>query len=250
MSDEYIKNLKAYSQYDTVESYASASYLTEAEEKLFKKYLFSGMRVLDLGVGGGRTSKVLSIDASEYIGIDYSEEMVVACRKRFPYLQFKVMDASDLHEFSDLHFDLVVFSYNGLGYLHPEEKVIECLKECYRVLKPGGKLIFSLHYSRSLFHRMPRIEGVRGIRPIVGSLKISFTRFFRRICGVSFWSGAGYTYSDAHGGLIMYTATPLHIRSVLHRVGFFLEDILGDDFPRKNFSFATRWYYYAAIRMK
>ena len=136
-----------------VSHYASLEYLTACERHLFDTYLTPGMAILDMGVGGGRTTPYLSQKASRYVGMDYSEEMVRLCRDKFPQLEFLVADASDLSGFSDWSFDAIVFSFNGLDYLFPEDQRWKCLRECERVLRAGGVFIFSSHNPRSIFVR-------------------------------------------------------------------------------------------------
>lgn len=115
-------HLKVYSAPDIVSRYAGMYSLSACEQLLFDTYLRPGMAILDLGVGGGRTTPFLSRSASRYVGVDYSEEMIRACRAKFPHLQFAVADASDLSQYADASFDSVVFSYNGLDCLAPREK--------------------------------------------------------------------------------------------------------------------------------
>jgi ubiquinone/menaquinone biosynthesis C-methylase UbiE len=40
------------------------------------------MKMLDIGVGGGRTTLHFAQAAEEYWAIDYSDEMIAACRKK------------------------------------------------------------------------------------------------------------------------------------------------------------------------
>ena len=54
-------------------------------------------------------------------------------------------DAADLGGFGDGTFDVVVFSYNGIDYLHPVEKRVRCLSEVARVLGRDGVLLLSTH---------------------------------------------------------------------------------------------------------
>jgi ubiquinone/menaquinone biosynthesis C-methylase UbiE len=63
------------------------------------------MNMLDIGVGGGRTTKYFFPLAKEYVGIDYSPEMIQACKKKFPELRFEVADVRNLSLFGDGHFD-------------------------------------------------------------------------------------------------------------------------------------------------
>ena len=66
---------------------------------LFETYLRRGMKILDVGVGGGRTTRYLAALASHYVGIDYAPAMISACREKFPDLEFCVGHADDLKEF-------------------------------------------------------------------------------------------------------------------------------------------------------
>jgi len=89
-------NLEVYRNPKVVSHYAGLEYLTACERLLFDTYLTSGMAILDMGVGGGRTTPYLSRKASRYVGVDYSEEMIRLCRDKFPQLEFLVADAADL----------------------------------------------------------------------------------------------------------------------------------------------------------
>ena len=98
--------------------------------------------VLDIGVGGGRTTGLLEPRARSYVGLDVSSEMVELARRRFPDIDLRVGDARQLAGLPDAHFDLVFFSYNGLDALdHPDRA--RALAEMARVVAPGGRVLFS-----------------------------------------------------------------------------------------------------------
>jgi ubiquinone/menaquinone biosynthesis C-methylase UbiE len=234
-----------YSTPDVVQIYAKAATLLPTEKHLLTHFLKPNMRILDLGVGGGRTTPFLAEHALEYVGVDYATAMVEACRQRFAHLRFETMDAANLSAFADDHFDLVMFSYNGLGNMHPDAQRIHCLQECYRVLKPGGTLIFSLHYSRSLFFRPPLTVG---LRPFVASLWQSLQRFFTRIVQPFFWNGSGYFYAAAHGGMLLHQTTPAIMHTTLQKLGFSDIAHYGEEYPARNIPCLTRWYYYSALK--
>ncbi len=42
------------------------------------------MKMLDIGVGAGRTTVHFAPLVQEYVGIDYSENMIKACKSSFP----------------------------------------------------------------------------------------------------------------------------------------------------------------------
>lgn len=228
------------------------------------------MVILDLGVGGGRTTPYLSAIASRYVGVDYSEEMIRACRSRFPHLEFSVADASDLAQFADASFDSVVFSFNGLDCLVPDEKREKCLRECHRVLKAGGIYIFSSHNPRSLFldwqwdrDRLRRLANtVAGGGGVLfdltlaaltcGRVTLSFVRSFakaipracRRLPTAAFWRGRGYIFDPSHGGLRTHCGIPAFVVSELTGFNFRLLQVVPENYPEKSYKYSTRWYYY------
>jgi len=116
--------------------------LLPPEEILFPKYIQKGDIVLDLGCGAGRTTLPIHELKARVIGTDLSEVMIDTARAKHPGIEFRVMDASRI-DYPDEYFDVVVFSYNGLCYLYPEEKRNASIKEIRRVLKKNGKAIIS-----------------------------------------------------------------------------------------------------------
>jgi SAM-dependent methyltransferase len=103
-----------------------------------------GAEVLDIGVGGGRTTAHLVRLGLKYTGIDYSPQMIARCRTRYPAQTFEVCDARDLSRFAAGRFDLVFFSFNGIDYVSHVER-LRVLEEIRRVLSRRGALVFSSH---------------------------------------------------------------------------------------------------------
>lgn len=263
-------NQQIYNAPEVALHYANLDYLSPCEKFLFQNYLQPGMAILDIGVGGGRTTSYLSSLASRYVGIDYAEEMVRACRKRFPDLPFEVANAADLSFFSDASFDAIVMAFNAIDYVLPGSQRACCLQECHRVLKPGGTLIFSSHNPRSILKRptwnserlinfsgrvsrgRPGFAACAGIPltiAIVGYASIrclaqSVVKISQKIRTRAFWEGHGLWLDPSHGGLITHTWTPKRCIQVLSTAGFQVTKYLGDDFPRASSQLVTDWYYY------
>ncbi|MGE4048062.1 MAG: class I SAM-dependent methyltransferase [Acetobacteraceae bacterium] len=139
-------NRSIYERPAIVAEYAKAGELTAAEDKLLYRYetTIIGGHVLDLGVGAGRTTPFLASRAASYVGIDYSQQMIEACRQRFPQLQFRRGDARDLSDYASGSYDFVLFSFNGIDCVSHEGRM-QVLREIARVLRPGGVFIFSSH---------------------------------------------------------------------------------------------------------
>ena len=267
---DHIKNLGVYRAPEIVAHYAGLNNLTGCERLLFETHIKPGAALLDLGVGGGRTTPYLSSVASIYVGIDYSEEMICACRIKFRMQRFEVADAADLSAFPSASSEAIVFSFNGIDYLVPDEKRRQCLRECHRLLKVGGTLIFSTHNPRSLvvgWHwdweslRARARRASAGSRLLIGLVlaalscaKIALALFrvgvesvpraLRRIKTRTFWSGEGYLFDPSHGGLWTHCAVPDRVIAELGKLQFSFLEIEPEDHPRVSRIWRTRWYYY------
>jgi ubiquinone/menaquinone biosynthesis C-methylase UbiE len=263
-------NLGVYREPAVAAYYASLDYLSPCEQLLFEKFILRGTEVLDIGVGGGRTTPYLSRIASEYLGVDYSEEMVRSCRDKFPNLEFQVADAADLSFLQDGSFGAVVIAFNGLDYVVPEARRRQCLQECFRVLRAGGVLIFSSHNPRSVLVRpawsrerlqsfAAKLAGERQawVAPITRLLTplkathslaraagASAERILTRMSRAPFWRGEGYDVDPVHGGLLTHYWTPRKAICEVSGSGFVLCACVGDDFPHTSTTIITDWYYY------
>lgn len=144
-------NQDVYTAASVVADYVSASDLQPPERVILEQLgaQLAGATMLDLGVGGGRTTAHFAPVVRSYLGLDFSEAMVAACRRRFPDLAFTVGDVRDLSALEDDSFDFVLFSFNGLDDVPPEERA-RALAEIQRVGKAGGQLCFSAHNLQSL----------------------------------------------------------------------------------------------------
>ena len=231
-------------------SYLAANALQGAETCFFEKYIKPGQAILDLGVGAGRTTPYLARDASRYVGLDYAAAMVEACQIRFPALEFVCGDAADLSMFETASFDVVVFSYNGMGHLSDAGRA-RLLEHVHRILKPSGYLIFSLHNARGLLLR-PRRDG-RGLAAtaagLAQSVAANLRRVTQRLTSPTFWRGHGPLWLNLHGGRsLLFQSTPPATRRELERSGFDLLETLPDTYPEQANPMLVRWWYYAARR--
>jgi ubiquinone/menaquinone biosynthesis C-methylase UbiE len=140
--------------------------------------------MLDIGVGAGRTTLHFAPLAKEYVGIDYADNMIRACRRRFPdagpSVSFVTLDARHMDAFGDASFDFVLFSFNGLDHLDHDGR-IEALKEIRRVLAPGGLFCFSAHNLNSVprLFEFPRSEVAK--RPWLVASKLIKWFLLRRL---------------------------------------------------------------------
>jgi ubiquinone/menaquinone biosynthesis C-methylase UbiE len=245
------KNLEVYSRRDVVNEYAAAQGLQGAEEYAFEKYIRRCDAILDIGVGGGRTTPYLSARASRYVGIDFSSGMVQACRQRFPTLEFHHADASDLSLFRNADFDVVVFSFNGIDNISTNEARARCLREVQRVLRPGGHFIFSSHNARGVLV-WPDFRGAtltRACWRMARSAVKTIGRARHRIFTSAFRRGIGYVIDPVHGGLVTLLSTPRAIKPELEATGFVVAETVGSAHPRKAPAWASPWHYYVLTKL-
>jgi SAM-dependent methyltransferase len=262
---------------ETVAFYARSHGLSACELQVFERYITLGADILDLGVGTGRTTPYLSDKARSYVGVDCAAPMLDVCRARFPELAFYEADASNLRDFSDETFDVVVFSFNGIDYISPPHRRQCCLAECWRVLRDGGVLIISRHNPRAIV-RLPPPGSGQGwrakLRAVAGVPVWTMRRTLRMAVagGRTFWCGHGAIVEPAKGfnaplqlpsrrasraapdattgsvAVVTHMATPRRVRRELERAGFALSSITGSALPRRGWQLATPWYYYAATK--
>ena len=262
-------NLQTYERQDVASYYAALDYLTPCERLLFETYIPRGSAILDLGVGGGRTTPYLSARASRYVAVDYAASMVQACQAKFPGLEFLVADAADLSRFANSSFDVVVFSFNGIDTLSDDGRH-RCLQHICRILKPGGFLIFSTHNPRLFIVRpswnRERLRTLaqrysagskvlsRFLYVVLRSFAVgvacgrasvaSLQRILRRFPTRTFWRGEGRLFDSAHGGMSTHYAAPKRVLEEMSAFNLRVVRILGDDYPLASHVCLTGWYYY------
>ena len=132
------------------EGYAKRDFLVEPEKVIIERFKdrWGGWRLLDIGVGGGRTTSHFAPLVKEYVGTDFAPIMIDYCKKRFggQFLntRYLVQDVRSMVVLDDDYFDFVMFSYNGLSELQHED-MPTALAEIRRVMKPSGYFFFSQH---------------------------------------------------------------------------------------------------------
>jgi SAM-dependent methyltransferase len=140
-------NRRAWSAPSTVRSFRDSVGWTDPGERAAFDFVRSSAAqqpVLDLGVGAGRTVPLLLDISNDYIGLDYTPDLVTVCRQKHPGVRVHPGDARDLSRFDNDSFQLVVFSFNGIDAVNHDDR-ITILREVRRVLRPGGDFLFSAH---------------------------------------------------------------------------------------------------------
>jgi len=153
------------------------------ERRLLEKLIgIDDQYFIDIGCGSGRLAQTL-VDrpALRFMGVDVVPDLVEYCRKTLrPDWRFEVSSNFAIPE-TDQAADCVTAFSLFTHLLH--EETFTYMKDAHRVLKPGGKLVFSfLEYDeprhRSLFLRA--VTSVAANRPLIV--------FIEKNC-LNFWAG-------------------------------------------------------------
>lgn len=172
----------------------------------------AGERILDVAAGTGTSSAALARSGAEVVAVDFSAGMIEVGRHRHPKLTFVEADATAL-PFKANEFDAVTISF-GLRNIENPRKA---LKELYRVLKPGGRLVvceFSkpprallrAGYGAYLKYVMPRVVDVASSNPEAYNYLADSIKDWPDQTTLSQWiRGAGFTrvaYRNLTAGVV------------------------------------------------
>jgi ubiquinone/menaquinone biosynthesis C-methylase UbiE len=103
--------------------------------------LRDGMRLVDLGCGSGRLASSLYASMKiSYLGIDIVQALLDYAKKKAPTYEFRLhrgLSIPQPENSADMVSAFSVFTH----LLHAESYLY--LEECVRILRPGGKIVFS-----------------------------------------------------------------------------------------------------------
>lgn len=115
------------------------------EIEILKPHIGRLDRVLDIGCGTARLREYLPIESlisGHYFGLDISSELLKKAQQKHPGDHFFRGDMAKNFPFGDENFDVVTGIASFHHLLNPADQE-SCLRECWRVLKPGGHLFLT-----------------------------------------------------------------------------------------------------------
>jgi len=98
-------------------------------------------KILNVGVGHGKESVGLFESVNEFIGVDISKKALENAKKNFPNMRPLLADAACLEEIPPNSIDVYVSLRTYQSTLFDIDRSI---REAYRVLRPGGKVLISI----------------------------------------------------------------------------------------------------------
>lgn len=172
----------------------------------------TGERILDIAAGTGTSSAAIARSGADVVAVDFSPGMIEVGRTKHPKIEFLEADAMAL-PFKANEFDAVTISF-GLRNIEDPRKA---LKEMFRVLKPGGRVVvceFSqpthallrAGYGAYLKYVMPRVVEVASSNPEAYTYLAESINEWPDQATLSQWMrGAGFTrvaYRNLTSGVV------------------------------------------------
>jgi len=97
-----------------------------------------GLRILDVCCGSGHLTAALARQGADVEGLDFAPTMVAKAAANFPGMNFRQGDAERLPYDKNI-FDCLVCCFGMMHLERPEQAIAEA----YRVLRSGGKYVFT-----------------------------------------------------------------------------------------------------------
>lgn len=125
--------------------------LLEYEKLLLKKYIKgSNKNIYEAGCGGGRLSFFTEMIADNNIdAFDYVESFIknanISKKQMNSNINFFVADATNLSGMKDENYDYALYMQQVLCFI-PRENIEKAIKESYKKLKMGGRIITTVLY--------------------------------------------------------------------------------------------------------
>jgi ubiquinone/menaquinone biosynthesis C-methylase UbiE len=165
--------------------------------------LLKGRKVLDLGCGSGIFTKKIQRSGGKVVGLDRSKVLLEIAREENPTIPFIQGSALKL-PFPQGRFEIV--SSNLL--IHYFRNLSNVFKEVARVLKPGGRFVFSFHHP---------VNEVVTRKEVSGKTHAILTSYFHE---------RPYRWKMLQMKMVSYHHTFENVFEALYRTGFRVERLL------------------------
>ncbi len=200
-----------------VERYSRARGYRRGEAYVYNRFLRDGgaARLLELGCLAGRVSFLLAPRFGQVHAFDVAPAMVDAARRRLTVepapIQFELGDATAIPS-ADAWYDSVILPYNRIESIPTQALRVKALREVHRVLKPGGRFVFS---TKSIFtpHYWLWYAAKPRVKRVLRGLGIPLSCDGVAPLGEILYTEDGRT-------IRLHTTNPFSMKRLLREVGF------------------------------
>lgn len=151
-------SLNSVGYYGLSDNYVAWLYRIRARQfkRAVRDYVRPGMRVLDVGSGGGfYVSLWQSLGAGAITATDLTENSLRAIERRFPDVTTRQFDVGAPEVPAGLEGFDAISCMDVLHHLVDDEQYERALANCARLLKPGGMLVFTENFLHAPAYRGP-----------------------------------------------------------------------------------------------
>mgnify|MGYP000846257260 FL=1 len=166
-----------------IQNYISKTHIQEGENKIIDVLKTTDVNLenmLDIGVGGGRTTMHFGHLFKKYTGVDIADKYHETLRERYPDYCFITKNILDC-DFSE-KFDFVFFSHNGIDYLQNITDYVQCIDKLFSLSRKY--IAFSSHnffynghgkqnikyVSESSDHKIVEETGIAGSNQLINTI--------------------------------------------------------------------------------
>jgi ubiquinone/menaquinone biosynthesis C-methylase UbiE len=212
LTSQTLETLSLHYSKKALDAYASYAGLRDDEKSFIKEFFPKPpARIIDLGVGSGRTTAPLQEMGYTVIGIEFCEDLVAFANRELPHVNIVQGDARRL-DYENDSFDAAIFSWNGIDYMYPLLERFQVLREVKRIVKPGGIFLVSSHNALGCLGRL--------LRPTLLT-KRAIRFWLDQFGSLSKWRQGYYRWRDDALGLpLFYSARPSVQRKQLDQCGW------------------------------
>lgn len=140
-----MNNNSKWNNQKIIKWYISRKHIQNGEKKILELVDFLNIKtMLDIGVGGGRTSMYFLNLVESYLGIDIVPDFIDTLQKKYSQKQFKCMNVLDITNLEKTY-DFILFSHNGIDNLLTLEEYTKALDNMYKICNKNGYVCFSSH---------------------------------------------------------------------------------------------------------